>query len=79
MCHSGVDGHSTLRLFQEMPAGKVAAGHRLVVVAMAAVLLVVMGLVVFVDFFFLPSDSSGTILLVLASLELNNAFSIYRL
>ena len=68
MYQTGVDIHSTLRHFQEMPAGKVAAGHRLVVVAMAAVLVVVMGLVVFVDFIFLFSDSSGTILLVLALL-----------
>ena len=38
-----------------------------VVAAMAAVLLAVIGLAVFVGFFFLPSDSSGTSLLVLAS------------
>ena len=68
VCQTGVDSRSTLWLFQEMPPGKVVAGHRLVVVAMAAVLLVVMGLAVFVDFFCLPSDSSGTSLLVLASL-----------
>ena len=48
----GVDIRSTLRLLQEMPAGKVAAGHQLVVVAMAAALVVVMNLAVFVDFNF---------------------------
>ena len=68
LCQTSVDSRSTLPLFQEKPPGKVAAGHQLVVVAMAAVLLVVMGLAVFADFFFLPSDSSGTSLLVFASL-----------
>ena len=64
VCQTDVDSHSSSRLFQEMSAGKVAAGHRLVV-AMVAVFLVVMGLPVFVDFLFLSSDSSGTVLLVL--------------
>ena len=75
VCQTGVDGRSTLRLFQEMPPGKVAAGHRLVVVvggavglAVFVVVVTVMGLAMFVDFFLLPSDSSATSFLVLASL-----------
>ena len=39
VCQMGVDSHSTLRLFHEMPAEKGAAGHRLIVLAMAAVLV----------------------------------------
>ena len=58
MYQPGVDSHSSLRLFEEIPAYKCAAGHPLV--AEAAAFMVMMDLVVFVEFIFLPSGSSGT-------------------